>query len=47
MNIQMNEPHGIAICDNYFISSYCLNINVMHYLNMEVACMIFMCKQHE
>jgi hypothetical protein len=31
----------------YFIGLYCLNMNVVHYLNMEVVCMIFMCKQHE
>ncbi len=23
----------------YFMDSYCLNTNVMHYLNMEVVCM--------
>jgi hypothetical protein len=31
----------------YFISSYCLNTNVMHYLSMEVMCTTFVCKQHE
>jgi hypothetical protein len=25
----------------------CINMNVMHYLNMKVMCMTFMCKQHE
>jgi hypothetical protein len=43
----MNEPHGIAICDSYFIGLYYLNTNVMHYLDMEVVCTIFVCKQHE
>jgi hypothetical protein len=31
----------------YFIDLYCLNTNVMHYLNKEVVCIIFVCKQHE
>jgi hypothetical protein len=44
---QIYRLHGFIsnpceIC--YFIGSYCLNMNVMHYLNMEVMCMIFVCK---
>ncbi len=31
----------------YFISSYCLNTNVMHCLNTKVASTTFGCKQHE
>jgi hypothetical protein len=31
----------------YFIGSYWLNMNVMHYLNTKVMCTIFVCKQHE
>jgi len=27
----------------YFIGSYCLNMNVVHYLNTKVMCMTFVC----
>jgi hypothetical protein len=30
---------------NYIISY--LNMNVVHYLNTEIMCTIFLCKQHE
>jgi hypothetical protein len=38
-------PNLCEIC--YFMGSYRLHINVMHYLNMEVVCMTFVCKQHK
>jgi hypothetical protein len=47
MNIQMNESHGVVVCDSYFIGLQCVNTNVVHYLDMEVMCMIFIYKQHE
>ncbi len=28
----------------YFMGSYCLHTNVIHYLNIKVVCMTFMCK---
>ncbi len=31
----------------YFICLYCLNMNVVHYLNMDIMCMTNLCKQHE
>jgi hypothetical protein len=47
---QIYKLHGFVLnlCENcYFISSYCLNMNVVHYLNMKVVCIVFVCKQHE
>jgi hypothetical protein len=38
-------PNPCEIC--YFIGSYWLNMNVVHYLNTKVMCTIFVCKQHE
>jgi hypothetical protein len=38
-------PNLCEIC--YFIGSYCLNMNVMHYLNTKVMCMTFVCEQHD
>jgi hypothetical protein len=38
-------PNPCEIC--YFIGLYYLNMNVVHYLNSEVVCTIFMCKQNE
>jgi hypothetical protein len=34
-------PNSCEIC--YFMGSYHLHMNVMHYLNMEVVCTTFMC----
>jgi len=31
----------------YFMGSYCLHTNVMHYVNMKVICVTFVCKQYE
>jgi hypothetical protein len=31
----------------YFMGLYCLHTNVIHYLNMEVVYMTFVCKQHK
>jgi hypothetical protein len=31
----------------YFMGSYHLHTNVMHYLNTKFVCMTFMCKQYE
>jgi hypothetical protein len=31
----------------YLIGSYCLNTNVIHYLNTKIVCTTFVCKQHE
>jgi hypothetical protein len=42
--------HGFVpnLCEiYYFIGSFCLNMNVMHYLNVTVMCTTFMCKQHK
>jgi hypothetical protein len=47
---QIYKLHGFIpnMCKiYYFISSYWLNTNVVHYLNTEDMCTIFMCKQHE
>jgi hypothetical protein len=47
---QIYKLHGFIPnpCENcYFMGSYSLNMNVMHYLNMEVMCTTFVCKQHE
>ncbi len=38
-------PYLCEIC--YLIGLYYLNMNVVHYLNLEVVCTSFMCKQHE
>ncbi len=38
-------PNPCIIC--YFIGSYCLNMNVVHYLDTEVMCTSFGSKQHE
>ncbi len=38
-------PNSCEFC--YFMGSYCLHTNVMHYLNMEVIYMTFMYKQHK
>jgi len=46
---QIYKLHGFIsnLCEiYYFIGAYCLNTNVMDYLNMKVMCMIFMYKQH-
>jgi hypothetical protein len=37
-------PNLHEIC--YFMNSYHLHINVMHYLNIEVMCMSFVSKQY-
>jgi hypothetical protein len=47
---QIYKLHGFVsnpceIC--YFMGSYHLNMNVMHYLNTKDECTIFMCKQYE
>ncbi len=39
----INHPHKFI----GFMGLYCLNMNVMHYLNMEVMCITFVCKQHK
>jgi hypothetical protein len=47
---QIYKLHGFVPnpCEiNYFISSYYLNMNAMHYLDTEVVCTIFVCKQHK
>jgi hypothetical protein len=44
---QMYKIHGSIpnMCEiYYFMALYNLNMNVMHYLNMEVLCITFMCK---
>ncbi len=47
---QIYKVHGFIpnSCEiYYFIGLYWLNMNVVHYLNMKVECMIFICKQHK
>jgi hypothetical protein len=42
--------HGFVtnLCEiYYFRGSYHLHTNVMHYLNMEVVCLTFVCKQYK
>jgi hypothetical protein len=44
---QMYKLHGFVpnLCEiYYFMGSYHLHTNVMHYLNTEVVCMTFVCK---
>lgn len=39
---------SFEICEIcYFTGLYCVNTNVVHYLNTKVVCVIFMCKQHK
>jgi hypothetical protein len=31
----------------YFMGLYCLHMNVMHYLNTQIMCTTFVCKQYK